>query len=110
MDYKIFESKASLLYQNSGFRLIAKNFKGKGYEIDLIFQKKNLIQLVEVKASVLDPDVIARKFINRQYNCYRKFLVKMETSNLSSFNLSLDLIIFANKNFKHLEFKCYKIF
>ena len=110
MNYKDFESKACFVYQNKGFRLIAKNFRGMGYEIDLIFQKNNLIQLVEVKASILDPDVIARKFINKQFKCYKRFIAKMETSDLSSFNLSLDLIIFANKKLKDLEFKCYKIF
>jgi len=110
MNYKYYEQAAIKVYQNLGYRLIVKNYRKKGYEIDLLLQKRDKIQIVEVKATCLDSIEIINKFTKKQYRFYKRFLSKIENSRLSSYNLSFEIIIFAKNTQKTLEFERYKIF
>ena len=107
--YKFYEDAAIRLYKSKGYRLVKRNHRGKGYEIDLILQKKKNLKIVEVKASVFEPEIIARKFMEKQLKCYNRFLSKLENSHLSTYNLSFDIIIFAKNQPEALLFNIYKI-
>tara|TARA_Y100001970_G_scaffold293765_1_gene442971 strand:- start:5596 stop:5934 length:339 start_codon:yes stop_codon:yes gene_type:complete len=108
-EYQFYENAALKIYENKGYRLIKRNHTGRGFEIDLIFQKANSLKVVEVKASVFESDIIAEKFRSKQFRFYRRFLSKIENSHLSTYNLSFDLIVFAKSPYKVLKFIIYKI-
>ena len=108
-DYKYYEKAALEIYKSKGFKLLKNNHRGLGFEIDLILIKRKHIKIVEVKASTFEPDIIAQKFMDKQYRCYMRFLSKIEISHLSTYNLSFDIIIFAKNPYKVLEFNIYKI-
>ncbi|MEO0293061.1 MAG: YraN family protein [candidate division WOR-3 bacterium] len=43
------EEIAARYLKNKGYKILASNFIGKGFEIDLVVKKKNTIAFVEVK-------------------------------------------------------------
>lgn len=107
---KDYENLALKIYLNKGYKLIAKNYRGRNFEVDLILQSPKEILILEVKASYWDSDLVAHKFIAKQIKIYLRFLSKIENSKLSTYNLSFKLIIFAKNSGKRLRFKQYKIF
>ena len=50
---KLCEQKALVFFQKKGWKLIAKNQRIKGIEVDLILEKSNIYLLVEVKSDNL---------------------------------------------------------
>ncbi len=58
------EKQALLYLKNKGFKILEKNFKAKGFEIDIIARKQNTIYFFEVKTSLF----------SGQNNLYKKIL------------------------------------
>ena len=50
------EDQVARLYETHGYHLRARRWRGRGGEIDLIFEKSGEITFVEVKKSVIGPE------------------------------------------------------
>ncbi len=46
------ENKAIVFLKKKGFKILTRNFKAKGFEIDIIARKYNLLYFFEVKTSI----------------------------------------------------------
>lgn len=65
-------------YSNLGFKLIEKNFFARVGELDLVFEKKHLLVIVEVKSSQTDflprSEIITKKKQNRIVKATKVFM------------------------------------
>jgi len=92
---QFFERLALLLLLLKGYRCIGKNVRGKGGEIDLLFCKKHVLVLVEVKYRS------SREKAHYAIHPKQKTrLLKSATSFLSSYpqhDIRLDVVLFYPK-------------
>ncbi len=91
-------------FQSLGFSLIAKRYKTKYGEIDLIVSRKNLLIFVEVKArSKVTPieTLISQRQIDRNYSAAEFFLA--EFPHYSSYSCRFDLVVlYRDKISQHI--------
>ncbi|QER42313.1 YraN family protein [Thermodesulfobacterium sp. TA1] len=102
------ESLAEKYLKAQGFKIIAKNFRTKQGEIDLIAMKKDLLVFVEVKADFQGLDFIAEEKIDQRkirkiFGVAEEFLFK-NSKNLSKIkNIRFDVVVIRGEEVFHYE-------
>lgn len=60
------EERVARYWQSNGWLILAKNYRGRGFEIDLIVQRGGTLVFVEVKARQYSGDWQLHEFITEQ--------------------------------------------
>ena len=102
------EYMAIFLLFFKGYKILARRYKTKYGEIDIVTQKGSSIIGIEVKFrqnKILTTEYVTNKQINRIKNSLNFFISQNE--KYIDFNINIEIIIFANyfkyKHFKNLE-------
>lgn len=99
------EKTASDYYITNGFTLIEHRFKTPFGELDLIFQKENLLVFAEVKARkvLIHYELISNKQIQRNSQAANYYL-GLNEGIFNHFDIRFDLIVIHNNNIHmHIE-------
>jgi putative endonuclease len=91
------ESKAISYLENKGYKIIARRYKTKVGEIDIIARIKQTLVLIEVKArqnSELIEVILRKNQINRIRNATKIFIAKNQ--QYQNYNIRFDFILFES--------------
>ncbi len=94
-----------MFLKNNGFVVIARNFRCKNGEIDIIAKKDSLVIFVEVKARHSSDFGYSSEFVNRKkqqriVGCAKYFLVKKKLKNI---DVRFDVIGIENDSVDWIE-------
>lgn len=94
--------------QRKGYRILARNFKGKGFEIDIIAKNENLIIFIEVKrrksSDFMDPlSSINTKKKEHIIKGAKLFLLLNDIYGRCDVRFDVITIVGKDENIKHYE-------
>lgn len=96
---KLAEDSAEQLYLREGYRLLARNYRTKRGELDLVVEKQALVVFVEVKGRSRDPFLypcLPQRQRPRLERAARVFLLREEEWIGPWHELRFDVVIFAH--------------
>ena len=102
------EEIAAAYLKKKGYKILASNFNGKGFEIDLIVRKRELIAFIEVKrrksSNFMDPLVsIGKRRKEHMIKGARSFLLTNDLYDKYDVRFDVVTIIGSKKNIEHYE-------
>ncbi len=98
-----YEGLAAEFYQRNGFQILARNWRDRSREIDLVVRKDRLIVFVEVKSAWSEAyghpaERMDRRKIDRLVQAARRFLVEHAIDDC---DVRFDLVTFTRGRFEH---------
>jgi putative endonuclease len=102
------EEIAATYLKKKGYKILASNFNGKGFEIDLIAERGNLVAFVEVKrrksSDFMDPLLgIDRKRREHMIKGAKYFLLVNDLYDKCDVRFDVVTIIGSKKKIEHYE-------
>jgi putative endonuclease len=102
------EETAAVFLKKKGYKIIASNFNGKGFEIDLVARKGDIITFVEVKrrksSDFMNPlDSIGKKRQEHIIKGAKFFLQSNDCCNRYDVRFDVITIIGKEENIEHYE-------
>jgi putative endonuclease len=102
------EEIAAAYLKKKGYKILASNFNGKGFEIDLVTKKDSVISFVEVKrrksSDFMDPLLsIDRKRREHMIKGAKFFLAKNDLYDKCDVRFDIVTIIGSKGNIEHYE-------
>lgn len=106
------EEQTALYLEKRGYRIIARNYRIKGGEIDIIAEKEGVIAVVEVKTRKFGSltegaAAVTKKKQSRIIKAVRSYLLETGTEAEISFDVA-EVIITTENNPRLLEINYYK--
>jgi putative endonuclease len=98
-----YERLAAEFFEQQGFEVVARNWRGGRREIDLVVQRKRLLIFVEVKAALSDAfghpaERVDQRKMARLTRAARQFMVEREVSDC---DVRFDVVTFASGRLEH---------
>ena len=99
------EAAAYKFIKDAGMRPLAKNYKKRSGEIDIIARDKGAIVFIEVKTRSRDsfgsPEAAVTRF--KQRSIVRTALIYLKENKLLSAKIRFDVIAISGENVKHIK-------
>jgi len=98
-----YEGLTTTYYQRNGFTVLARNWRDRSREIDLIVRKDQLVVFVEVKSAWSEAyghpaERMDRRKIDRLVQAARRFLIERAIDNC---DIRFDLVTFTRGRMEH---------